>query len=70
MKKSEFINLFGSIADVANALGVVSSAVSHWPEDLPNKTACTLMGAAIQNNLDIPPGMLKRFRAGKLNRWK
>lgn len=35
MTKSQAIEHFGSAAELARAIGVSRSAISHWPEEIP-----------------------------------
>ena len=48
MKKSEAIDLFdGKVTELAAALGVSWQAVSQWPEELSDRHAREILGAAI-----------------------
>lgn len=47
MKKSEAIELLGgSLSAAADVLGVTVSAVSQWPDELPDRIAQRVVGAA------------------------
>jgi len=48
MKKTTAINFFGSTKKLADALGISRHAIYQWPEDLPQRTADEVVGAAIR----------------------
>lgn len=48
MKKQSAIALFGTGTALAHALGITKSAVSQWPEELPQRIADEIHGAAIR----------------------
>lgn len=49
MKKSEAIRMIGSTAtELAAAVGVTSSAVSQWPDDLTQNQIDRVVGAAVR----------------------
>ncbi len=49
MKKCDAVRLFGGkVKDLADAMGVTSSAVSQWPEELPLRLADQVRGAALR----------------------
>lgn len=48
MKKIEAIALFGSQSATARALGVTPSYISQWPDELPERLADRVVGAAIR----------------------
>ena len=49
MKKSDAITLFGNRQrDLAEALEITESAVSQWPDDLPQSTIDRVVGAAVR----------------------
>lgn len=39
MKKQEAIQYFGSLVNLAKALGIGHSAISQWSEDIPQRRA-------------------------------
>ncbi|MBQ7626686.1 MAG: hypothetical protein IJS87_06515 [Rhodocyclaceae bacterium] len=45
MEKSDAVKNFGSVAKLARAVGVTSSAVSQWPRTLPPRIADRVMAA-------------------------
>lgn len=51
MTKTQAIELFGSKAAIARALGVSRQAVQAWPESLDRKRSDQILGAATR--LDI-----------------
>ncbi len=54
MNKKEAIDIFGSAKELALALGSSRSAISHIPENLPQKKADEVIGAAIRLGLSVP----------------
>lgn len=48
MKKTEAIDLFGTPAKLANALGVTRHAIYMWQDDLPQTTVDRVVGAAVR----------------------
>lgn len=48
MKKSQAVTLFGSVGDLAKALGITPQAIYQWPDDLPQRTADEVIGAAVR----------------------
>ena len=51
MNKRDAINIFGSGAALARAIGVTRSAISQWPEVLEQAQADRVMGAAFRLGL-------------------
>ncbi|WP_148715891.1 UTP--glucose-1-phosphate uridylyltransferase GalU [Chitinolyticbacter meiyuanensis] len=51
MRKNDAISLFGSQTRLAAALGLGRSAVSQWPDDLPQRHADQVCGAALRLGL-------------------
>lgn len=57
MKKAHALKLLGgSVADAAAAIGVSSSAVSQWPDELPDRIADRVLAALARKHL--PPEIL------------
>lgn len=52
MKKREAAKVFGNQSKLAKALKISKSAVSQWPEDLPESIADRIIGAALRLGLD------------------
>lgn len=49
MTKQEAIDLFGGkVKDLAQAMGVVSQAISQWPDELPQDYVDRVIGAAMR----------------------
>lgn len=48
MTKQEAINLFGTGAALARALGFTRSAISQWPDELDQTRADLVNGAALR----------------------
>lgn len=48
MTKNKALEMFGSSAKMADALGVTRSTVSNWPENLPRRLCNEIIGAALQ----------------------
>ncbi|WP_081686725.1 UTP--glucose-1-phosphate uridylyltransferase GalU [Chitinilyticum litopenaei] len=51
MRKSEALQLFGNQTRLAEALGLGRSAVSQWPDELPQRQADQVLGAALRLGL-------------------
>lgn len=45
MTRKEAIELFGTVRDTANALGITVQAVYQWPDTLKQETADRALGA-------------------------
>ena len=56
MKKSEAINIFGSVRELANALGITPQAIYLWDEDLSERRENEIIGTAFKL------GLLKKKR--------
>jgi DNA-binding transcriptional regulator YdaS (Cro superfamily) len=57
MKKAHALKLLGgSVADAAAAIGVSSSAVSQWPDVLPDRIADRVLAALARKHL--PPEVI------------
>lgn len=54
MKKSQAIQLFGCVGDAAAAIGVSSSAISQWPEDLPSRLQDRVIAALVRLDKPVP----------------
>lgn len=62
MTKQEAIAMFGSGASLARALGLTRGAISLWPDDLDQRRADMVAGAAMRLGL----GDSRRFsKAGR-----
>lgn len=48
MKKSDAITLFGTVADLAKAMGMTRQGIYQWPDELPLATEDRVIGAAIR----------------------
>jgi UTP--glucose-1-phosphate uridylyltransferase len=48
MKKSDALKMFDSAADLGRALGLSRSRICQWPEELTQKQADLVIGAAIR----------------------
>jgi transcriptional regulator with XRE-family HTH domain len=48
MTKQDAIQIFKTQAAIALALGITRSAVSQWPEELDQRTADEITGAALR----------------------
>ena len=51
MKKSEAINIFGSVRELANALGITPQAIYLWDEDLSERRENEIIGTAFKLGL-------------------
>lgn len=54
MTKQDAIQIFKTQAAIALALGITRSAVSQWPEELDQRTADEINGAALRLGLLTP----------------
>lgn len=54
MTKSQAIELFGSVTELAAALGIQRQAVYQWPEELKQRTADEIVGAATRLKIKKP----------------
>ena len=48
MDKQDAINMFGSVAAMAAALGITKNAIYMWPDPLPQHHIDRVVGAAIR----------------------
>lgn len=48
MTKAEAIHLFDGVPALASALGISRQAIYMWPDDLPQRTADEVRGAALR----------------------
>lgn len=48
MNKKAAIDLFGSVQGLADALGITRQAIYKWPDELPQRTADEVLGAAVR----------------------
>ena len=48
MSKNEAIELFGTAADMARAVGLTRGRISQWPEELTQKQEDLVVGAAMR----------------------
>lgn len=54
MTKTQAIRIFGSVPELAAAIGITRHAVYQWPDTLPQSTADRVVGAALRMGRDIP----------------
>ena len=59
MTKQDAIALFGSVTQLAHALGITSQALSQWPNQLSTRARREVLGAALE------AGLLDRATLGK-----
>ncbi len=60
MEKARAIELFGSVGALADAVGVTSSAVTQWPDVLPDRLEDRVVAALARTRL---PGHVRRLLA-------
>ena len=48
MKKQNAIELFGSVREMAKAMGITPQAIYQWPNKLPQEQADRVIGAAVR----------------------
>ena len=51
MKKNDAIQLFGSVKELADAIGVWPQAIYKWPDDVPHLRALQIENIAKQRGL-------------------
>lgn len=54
LTKSQAIELFGTKAELARAVGIRAQSIHDWPEHLTKRIADRVMWAAYQSNKKIP----------------
>jgi len=54
MDKSKVLNIFGSAARTAAAIGVSKSAISQWSDDVPQIHVDRVVGAALRLRVFVP----------------
>ena len=60
MDKKKVIAIFGSNTKTAKAIGITRSAVSQWPNDLPQIHTDRVVGAAVRLNVAVPSDVLEK----------
>ena len=55
MRKSDAIQLFGTAAELARAVGLTRGRISQWPKVLTQKQADLVNGAALRLGKNYPP---------------
>nr|WP_145544762.1 hypothetical protein [Variovorax boronicumulans] len=58
LKTRAILLLGGSVAKAADAIGIKSSAVSQWPDDLPPRLADRVIAACVRTGVEIPSDVL------------
>jgi len=51
MTKQDAIALFGSVTQLAHALGITSQAIFQWPKQLSTRARHEVVGAALETGL-------------------
>ncbi|RYE43942.1 MAG: hypothetical protein EOP24_26195 [Hyphomicrobiales bacterium] len=59
MKKSRALELLGGTLAASEAIGISSSAVSQWPDDLPERIVDRVIAALAKQGLPIPGELLR-----------
>lgn len=55
MKKIEALQLLGgTVAETAKAIGIKSSAVSQWPDELPPRLQDRVVAACVRKGIAVP----------------
>jgi hypothetical protein len=54
MTKTQAVAVFGSQAELARALDLTRAAVSRWPEELEERIADRIRGAAVRLGKPLP----------------
>lgn len=55
MTKKQAIAIFGNGAELGRAIGLSRSRISQWPEDLGQREADLVVGAALRLGKQLPP---------------
>jgi predicted transcriptional regulator len=53
MKKNQAIQIFGSVPNLASAIGVTRHAIYQWPDELSQRTSDEVVGAAMRLGLPL-----------------
>lgn len=63
MRKSEAIQIFDSGAALARAVGLSRGRISQWPDELTQKQADLVIGAALRLGKTLPPELAADLEA-------
>lgn len=59
MNKARAIELLGgSVTTAAEAIGCTSSAISQWPDELPDRLEDRVLAALVRTGRPIPPDLV------------
>lgn len=59
MNKARALELLGgSVATAADAIGCTSSAISQWPEVLPDRIIDRVIAALVRQGKPVPPELI------------
>jgi len=61
MIKARAIEMFGSVTNLANAVGISRAAVYQWPEELPRLQADRVIAACVRRGIDPSPLLESNF---------
>lgn len=51
MGKKEAIKIFGSVKEIADALGITTQAVYDWPDELTERLKNQIIGCAVMRGI-------------------
>ena len=61
MDKKKAIELLGgSVASVADVVGVSYQAINKWPDQLPSRIADRVLAACLRKGIKVPAELLKK----------
>jgi len=65
MKKEDAISIFGSVTQLAGAMGISRQAIYMWPEIITGAVQDRVLGAAVRNDVSVPPIIISEIQKSK-----